>query len=100
MIAQPASFGVTITCADCGATQAIPPSRTAASPRVTAANACSEEIATCTDAKVVVDARWDRTRHERVEVPIASLESANVASGMSQALATLADRIAAGLAAR
>jgi uncharacterized lipoprotein YmbA len=59
-----------------------------------------EEIAAGPDAKVVVDARWDRTRHERIEVPIASLDSANVASGMSQALATLADRIAAGLAAR
>ena len=59
-----------------------------------------EEIAAGPDAKVVVDARWDRTRHERIEVPIASLESANVASGMSQALAALADRIAAGLAAR
>jgi len=59
-----------------------------------------EEIAAGPDAKVVVDARWDRTHHERIEVPIASLDSANVASGMSQALATLADRIAAGLAAR
>jgi len=59
-----------------------------------------EEIAAGPDAKVVVDARWDRMHHERIEVPIASLDSANVASGMSQALATLADRIAAGLAAR
>jgi uncharacterized lipoprotein YmbA len=59
-----------------------------------------EEIAAGPDAKVVVDARWDRTRHERIEVPIASLESANVASGLSQALAGLADRIAAGLAVR
>ena len=59
-----------------------------------------EEIAAGPDAKVVVDARWERTHHERIEVPIASLDSANVASGMSQALATLADRIAAGLAPR
>jgi uncharacterized lipoprotein YmbA len=59
-----------------------------------------EEIAAGPDAKVVVDARWGGTRHERIEVPIASLESAEVAKGTSQALAALADRIAAGLAAR
>ncbi|HEY8131041.1 MAG TPA: ABC-type transport auxiliary lipoprotein family protein [Thermoanaerobaculia bacterium] len=56
-------------------------------------NLAFEEIAAGPDAKVVIDARWE-TRHERIEVPIASLDSANVASGMSQALATLADRIA------
>lgn len=59
-----------------------------------------EEIAAGPDAKVVVEARWGGTRHERIEVPIASLDSANVAGGISQALATLADRIAAGLVTR
>lgn len=58
------------------------------------------EIAAGPDAKVVIEARWDRTRHERIEVPIASLDSAEVARGMSQGLATLADRIAAGLTTR
>jgi uncharacterized lipoprotein YmbA len=55
-----------------------------------------EEIAAGPDAKVVIDARWG-TSHEHIEVPIASLDSANVATGMSQALATLADRIVAQL---
>ena len=59
-----------------------------------------EELAAGPDAKVVLDARWSGGHHERIEVPIASLDSANVASGTSQALAQLADRIAAGLAAR
>jgi len=57
-----------------------------------------EEIAAGPDARVVLDARWGGTRHERIEVPIQSLDSVNVASGMSQALATLADRIVAALA--
>ncbi len=56
-----------------------------------------EEIAAGPDAKIVVDARWGGTHHEHIEVPIPSLDSANVATGMSQALATLADRIIAGL---
>jgi uncharacterized lipoprotein YmbA len=56
-----------------------------------------EEIAAGPDAKIVIDARWGGSRHEHIEVPIASLDSANVATGMSQALATLADRIIAGL---
>ena len=56
-----------------------------------------EELAAGPDARVVVDARWGGTHHERIEVPIQSLDSANVASGTSQAIATLADRIAAGL---
>ena len=56
-----------------------------------------EEIAAGPEARVVVDARWGGARHERIEVPIPSLDSAEVAKGTSQALATLADRIAAGL---
>ena len=55
-----------------------------------------EEIAAGPDSKVAVDAVWDGTHHEHIEVPITSLDSANVASGMSQALGTLADRIAHG----
>ena len=54
---------------------------------------------------VVLDARWilagadgeGVTRHERIEVPIGSLESAEIAKGMSLALAELSDRIAAAL---
>jgi uncharacterized lipoprotein YmbA len=56
-----------------------------------------EEFAAGPDAKIVLDARWSGTHHEHIEVPIASLDGANVATGMSQALATLADRIVAAL---
>jgi uncharacterized lipoprotein YmbA len=57
------------------------------------------------DAKVVLDGRWivrvsgqsDVTHHERISIDIPSLDSANVASGTSQAIAALADRMAAGL---
>jgi uncharacterized lipoprotein YmbA len=64
-----------------------------------------EELAAGPDSKVVLDARWvereagraDITRHERIEVAIASLDSANVATGTSQAIATLADRMEAQL---
>ena len=56
-----------------------------------------EELAAGPDARVVLEARWDRAHHERIEVPIPSLDSASVATGTSQALAQLADRIAAGL---
>ena len=62
-------------------------------------NLAFEEIAAGPEAKVVVDARWE-TRHELIEVPIASLDSANVASGLSQALATLSDRIVAASTGR
>jgi uncharacterized lipoprotein YmbA len=56
-----------------------------------------EEIAAGPDPKVVLDVRWNLTHRERIEVPIPSLGSKDVATGMSQALAALADRIAAGL---
>jgi uncharacterized lipoprotein YmbA len=54
---------------------------------------------------VLLDARWivreagrpELVRHERITTPIPSLDSANIASGMSQALAELADRIVAQL---
>src|SRR5438445_3857308 len=60
-------------------------------------NVVFEEIAAGPDAKVTIDAVWDRTHHEHLEVPITSLDSANIASGMSQALSALADRMVAGL---
>jgi uncharacterized lipoprotein YmbA len=64
-----------------------------------------QELAAGPDAKVVLDARWtlrqnglpDVTHHERIDVDIASLDSGNIAAGMSQALAALADRIVTGL---
>jgi hypothetical protein len=66
-----------------------------------------EELAAGPDARVVLDARWivresarpGVTHHERIAIEIASLESGNIATGMSQALAALADRIVAGLSA-
>ena len=60
-----------------------------------------EELAAGPDPKITLDARWTLagvTRHERVEVNIASLDSAEIASGVSQAIATLADRMATQLA--
>jgi len=64
-----------------------------------------EELAAGPDAKVVLDGRWvlkepgrpDVTHHELITINIASLDSANVATGVSQAVAALADRIAATL---
>lgn len=61
-----------------------------------------EDFAAGPDRALVLDARWilreagrpDLVRHERITTPIASLESAAVAAGMSQALAELSDRIA------
>jgi uncharacterized lipoprotein YmbA len=55
---------------------------------------------------VVLDGRWSvreagragETHHERVSVDIPSLDSASIATGMSQALGQLADRMAAQLA--
>lgn len=64
-----------------------------------------EELAAGPDAKVALDGRWivrvagqpDVTHHERITIDIASLDSANIASGTSQALASLADRMASQL---
>jgi len=53
-----------------------------------------EELAAGPDNKVTIDARIG-ARTEHIEVPITSLDSANLASGTSQALAQLADRIVA-----
>ena len=67
-----------------------------------------EEFAAGPESHVVLDARWilretgkpDVTHHEQVTIDISSLDSANVAAGMSQALSTVADRIVAQLAGR
>ena len=64
-----------------------------------------EELAAGPDAKVVLDARWivrtagqpDAAHREQIAINIPSLDSANIAAGMSQAIAALADRIAAQL---
>jgi uncharacterized lipoprotein YmbA len=64
-----------------------------------------EDLAAGPDAKVVLDGRWvvrengrpDVARHERIAVDIASLDSAAIASGVSQALGILADRMAASI---
>lgn len=62
-----------------------------------------EDFAAGSDGVVVLEARWsvrddaddrpDLTSHERITVDIASLDSSEIAKGMSQALAALADRI-------
>ena len=65
-----------------------------------------EELAAGPESKVVLDGRWilhrpgvaDISHHERMEVDIASLDSPNIATGVSQALAALADRMATALA--
>jgi uncharacterized lipoprotein YmbA len=59
-----------------------------------------EDLATGSDGVFVLDARWTLdgvTRHERITLNVPSAESAEIASAMSRALATLADRIAATL---
>ena len=69
-----------------------------------------EEIAAGPDSAVVIDARWVVrpgvreggmpavvAHHDRISIPIASLDSAEIASGLSRALAALADRMATGL---
>jgi uncharacterized lipoprotein YmbA len=57
-----------------------------------------EELAAGPEQKVMLDARWTLggvAHHETIAVDIPSLDSRNVATGMSQAIAALADRIAA-----
>jgi uncharacterized lipoprotein YmbA len=62
-----------------------------------------EDLAPGADRVFVLDARWSvqgsagPAHHERITEPLASLESPQIASAMSQALATLADRMAAEL---
>jgi uncharacterized lipoprotein YmbA len=62
-----------------------------------------EELASLPDRTVVADARWvlhepgrpDVAHHDRIVVNVASLDAAQIATGISQALASLADRMAA-----
>jgi len=59
-----------------------------------------EEFSAGPDNVVTLDARWilnQASHHERITIDIASLGSADVATGFSRALATLADRMAAQL---
>lgn len=64
-----------------------------------------EELAAGPESTVVLDARWtlhesgraDVAHRERITVDIASLDSANVADGVSRALGVLADRMASRL---
>ncbi len=59
-----------------------------------------EDLASGTDNTFVLDARWtvgELTKHERITVPLQSAESESIVAAMSQALGTLADRVAAGL---
>jgi uncharacterized lipoprotein YmbA len=59
-----------------------------------------EELSAGPERVVVLDARWilaGAAHHERITMDIASLDSAEIATGFSRAIAALADRIAAGL---
>jgi uncharacterized lipoprotein YmbA len=64
-----------------------------------------EELAAGPGNTVVLDGRWvlrennraDVTHHERITIEVTSLDSGNIATGMSQAVAALADRMAAEL---
>jgi uncharacterized lipoprotein YmbA len=61
-----------------------------------------EELAAGPDHNVVFDARWtmresgraDITQREHIITDIPSLDSANVATGISNAIGTLADHVA------
>lgn len=73
-------------------------SRPAASPR--AIDVAFEDLTAGPDKHVTLDARWTSagtTHHERITIDIPSLDSAAIATGTSQALAALADRIAAAM---
>jgi uncharacterized lipoprotein YmbA len=64
-----------------------------------------EEFAAGPESVLVLDARWilrtpgasDLTHHERIDVPVSSLGSAEIAAAMSRALSILAERIVAAL---
>jgi len=63
------------------------------------------ELAPGPERVLVLDARWtlrqpgqpDSSRHERIAIDVPSLDSAQIAMGISRALAELADRIVAQL---
>jgi uncharacterized lipoprotein YmbA len=67
-----------------------------------------EELAPGQDQVFVLDARWTLsepgraaiTKHERITLPMTSMESPAIVDAMSQALATLADRMAEPAAGR
>jgi uncharacterized lipoprotein YmbA len=59
-----------------------------------------EDLTAGPENHVILDARWTlagASHHERIAIDIPSLDSGAVATGTSQALAALADRIAAGM---
>ena len=59
-----------------------------------------EELAPGPEPVFVLDARWTlsgTSHHERITVPMESLDSEDVVAAMSRSLAALSDRIAAGL---
>lgn len=64
-----------------------------------------EELAPGPESQFVLDARWtlrdaggaEVTHHERIVIPLTSMESPSIVAAMSQSLATLADRIVAQL---
>jgi uncharacterized protein len=65
-----------------------------------------EQIGAGPERAVVLDAHWtlrepgrpDIARHERISIDVPSLDSAQIATGMSQAVAALADRIVGQIA--
>jgi uncharacterized lipoprotein YmbA len=66
-----------------------------------------EELAAGPGNSIALDARWTlhdgnvaTTQHEQINVDIASLDSATIASGTSRAIATLADHIVEKLPSR
>lgn len=62
-----------------------------------------EELAAGPDQSFVLDARWTLseqpgvTRHERITIPLDSMDSSRIVDAMNRAIATLADRIVAQL---
>jgi uncharacterized lipoprotein YmbA len=64
-----------------------------------------EDLAPGPDNVFVLDARWsitetgaqELTKHERITIPLTSMESPAIAAAMSQALAALAERIVAAM---
>ena len=73
-------------------------SRPAVAPR--GIDVAFEDLTAGPDKRLTLDARWTSagaSHHERIAIDLPSLDSAAVATGTSQALATLADRIAAGM---
>ena len=73
-------------------------SRPAAAPR--GIDVVFEDLTAGPENRVTLDARWTlagTSHHERISIDIPSLDSGAVATGTAQALAALADRIAAAM---